>query len=261
MTSHRVTIHGVPADCVTRAIALEATDEMMRGVQAQAIFALNPEKIMAARRDARLMESLRRAALLLPDGIGVVWAARLLRLGRAERVPGCEFMLALCERAARRRHRVFLFGGSPDVNAQAERALLFRHPGLRIVGRRHGYVSEHEMPEVVEAINASGAEIVFVALGSPKQEVWIDTYRPHLRAKICQGVGGTFDVIAGRVRRAPPIVLAARLEWLYRLVTQPQRLLRQTALPRFAARTLLAACRVGPVEPRGRHDDPIRLPH
>jgi N-acetylglucosaminyldiphosphoundecaprenol N-acetyl-beta-D-mannosaminyltransferase len=156
---------------------------------------------------------------------------------------------------------VFLCGGSPDVNARAEQVLRERYPGIRLVGRQHGYVSEREMRGVVEAINASGAEIVFVALGSPKQEVWIHTHRPHLRVKICQGVGGTFDVIAGRVRRAPRLVRAARLEWLYRLVKQPSRLVRQTALPRFAARTLFAAARqVGGFEPSGPPDAPVRLP-
>jgi N-acetylglucosaminyldiphosphoundecaprenol N-acetyl-beta-D-mannosaminyltransferase len=179
--------------------------------------------------------------LLLPDGIGVVTASRLLRLGRMERVPGCEFALALCERAARRGHGIFLFGGSPDVNVGAERALRRRYPGIRIVGRRHGYVSEAEMPGVIQQINASGAEILFVALGSPKQELWIDAHAPQLRVKICQGVGGTFDVMAGRVRRAPRMFRAANLEWFYRLMSQPTRLVRQTALPRFAAQVLLTA--------------------
>lgn len=241
MGPHRVTIHGVPADCVTRAGALEAVEGMMTGARAQAVIALNPEKVMAARRNPRLLESLQHAGLLLPDGIGVVWAARLLRLGRAERVPGCEFMLALCELAARCGYRVYLFGGAPDVNACAERELRRRYPGIRIVGRQHGFVSEADMAGVIQRINASEADIVFVALGSPKQELWIDTYGPDLRVTVCQGVGGTFDVIAGRVRRAPRLFLAARLEWLYRLMSQPNRLARQTALPRFAAKTLCAA--------------------
>jgi N-acetylglucosaminyldiphosphoundecaprenol N-acetyl-beta-D-mannosaminyltransferase len=135
-----------------------------------------------------------------------------------------------------------------------------RYPGIRIVGRQHGYVSEAEMPGVVDRINASRADILFVALGSPKQELWIDTYRPHLRVKICQGVGGTFDVVAGRVRRAPPVVLAAHLEWLYRLVKQPKRLIRQRALPLFAAHTLRAAAsRMVPgSNPRSRHSPAIR---
>lgn len=261
MGPHRVSIHGVPADCVTRAGALEAVEDMMNGAQAQAVIALNPEKVMAARQNARLLESLQRAGLLLPDGIGVVWAARLLRLGHAERVPGCEFMLALCERAALRGYRIFLFGGAPDVNARAEYALRYRYPGIRIVGRQHGYVSEEDMAAVIQRINASGADIVFVALGSPKQELWIDTHGPDLRVKICQGVGGTFDVITGRVRRAPRLFLAARLEWLYRLMSQPNRLARQTALPRFAAKTLWAAAvrLAAKPAPHEREDLPVGL--
>jgi N-acetylglucosaminyldiphosphoundecaprenol N-acetyl-beta-D-mannosaminyltransferase len=229
-----VTIQGVPADCVTRASALETVEHMLRGTAAQSIFAVNPEKVMAARTNPRLLDILGRGGLLLPDGIGVVAATRLLRLGRMERVPGCEFMLALCELAARRGHGIFLFGGSPETNALAEHVLRRRYPGLRVVGRQHGYLSDIEMPALIERINASGADLLFVALGSPKQEVWIDAHRPQLRVKVCQGVGGTFDVISGRVRRAPRLFRAAYLEWFYRLATQPKRLFRQTALPRFA---------------------------
>jgi N-acetylglucosaminyldiphosphoundecaprenol N-acetyl-beta-D-mannosaminyltransferase len=208
---------------------------MLTGTTAQSIFAVNPEKVMAARANPGLLDVLGRAGLLLPDGIGVVAAARLLGLGRMERVPGCEFMLALCDLAARRGHGIFLFGGSPDTNVEAEHVLRGRFPGLRVVGRQHGYVSGAEMPELIERINASGADLLFVALGSPKQEGWIDTHRSRLRVKVCQGVGGTFDVISGRVRRAPRLFRAAHLEWFYRLAAQPTRLARQRALPRFGS--------------------------
>ena len=238
MRPHRVTIQGVPADCVTRASALETVEHMLRGTAAQSIFAVNPEKVMAARTDPRLGAILGRAGLLLPDGIGVVAAARLLGLGRMERVPGCEFMLALCELAARRDLGIFLFGGSPESNSQAEHVLLRRYPGLRVAGRQHGYLADTETPGLINRINRSGAELLFVALGSPKQELWIDAYHPQLRVKVCQGVGGTFDVISGRVRRAPRAFRTAHLEWFYRLATQPTRLTRQRALPRFAVGVL-----------------------
>lgn len=238
MRPHRVMIQGVPADCVTRASALETVEHMLRGMAAQSIFAVNPEKVMAAKTNPRLLDILGRGGLLLPDGIGVVAATRLLRLGRMERVPGCEFMLALCELAARRGHGIFLFGGSPETNAMAEQVLVRRYPGLRVVGRQHGYLSDSEMPALIERVNGSGAALLFVALGSPKQEVWIDAHRSRLRVKVCQGVGGTFDVISGRVRRAPRVFRMAHLEWFYRLATQPTRLARQRALPRFAVGVL-----------------------
>ncbi|MBI3802951.1 MAG: WecB/TagA/CpsF family glycosyltransferase [Nitrospirae bacterium] len=207
---------------------------MVAGNRPETVIAVNPEKVIKARQDPRLLSQLRRAGLLIPDGIGVVLAARFLRLGRMDRVPGSELMPAICERAAQKGYSIFLFGGSPEVNAQTAEVLRKRLPQIRIVGRQHGYVAEEEMPAVIGKINASGAEILFVALGSPKQELWMERYLPELRIKVCQGVGGTFDVLSGRVKRAPLFFRRLHLEWFYRLASQPKRLVRQTALPKFA---------------------------
>lgn len=230
----RIQIHGVPVDRVTMGQALEAVDAMLAADTVRAVMAVNPEKVMKARHEPALLGALQRAGLLLPDGVGVVWAARLLGLGRMERVPGSELMPRLCERAARRGDRVFLFGGSPEVNERAAHALARRYPGIRIVGREHGYLKAEDMPGLIRRINDSQADILFVALGSPEQELWIDRYVSSLRVKVCQGVGGTFDVLAGRVRRAPELLRTCHLEWLYRLVSNPSRVGRQAALPRFA---------------------------
>jgi N-acetylglucosaminyldiphosphoundecaprenol N-acetyl-beta-D-mannosaminyltransferase len=234
MTPNRIEILGVPTDCVTRRQAMDVVEDMLRGAKTEVIAAVNPEKVIKARRDPGLLDHLRRAGLLIPDGIGVVLAARLFRMGRIERVPGCELMQAICERAGRGGEGVFLFGASPEVNARAADVLRWRYAGLRIVGAQHGYLAETGMPALIDRINASGAAVLFVALGSPKQEEWMDRHAPRLAVKICQGVGGTFDVLAGRVRRAPLAFRALGLEWFYRLATQPRRLLRQTALPTFA---------------------------
>lgn len=234
MNPKRIEILGVPTDCVDMAQALERVEAMIAGSRPEAIIAVNPEKVIKAQGDPLLLGQLRRAGLLIPDGIGVVAAARLLRLGRMARVAGSELMPAICERAARRGHRIFLFGASPEVNQKTVEVLSRRFPGLQIVGYQHGYLQEREMPALIDRINSSGAEILFVALGSPKQERWIDRYLPQLRVKVCQGVGGTFDVLAGQVKRAPAFLRKLHLEWFYRLVTQPKRLARQTALPKFA---------------------------
>lgn len=198
------------------------------------LIAVNPEKIMKAQTDASLMNQLRAAGLLIPDGIGAVIALRLLGLGYAERVPGAELMPRLCALAAAKGARVFLFGGSPDVNRETAIKLNKQFTDLNIAGARHGFVNDDEMPELIEHINSSRTDILFVALGSPKQELWMGRYLPRLHVKICQGVGGTFDVIAGRVKRAPKCFRSAHLEWFYRLSSQPSRLLRQKALPLFA---------------------------
>src|SRR5262249_12708346 len=150
------------------------------------VVAVNPEKVMKARQDARLLERLERASVLIPDGIGVVLAARILGLGRFERVPGSELMPRLCELAARRGYRIFLFGATQAVNDRAAHVLRERYPGLVIAGTHHGFRAEVEMPALVEQINQLQVDILFVALGSPKQEEWIDRYLPQLKVRICQ---------------------------------------------------------------------------
>jgi N-acetylglucosaminyldiphosphoundecaprenol N-acetyl-beta-D-mannosaminyltransferase len=202
------------------------------------VIAVNPEKVMKACKDPRMLDVLQMSGLLIPDGIGVVFAARVLGLGQMERVPGSDLMPAICERAARKGYKVFLYGASPEVNQEVVSILCARFPGIRIVGHQHGYVTEDQMPGLIERINASRAEVLFVALGSPRQEFWMKTYLPRLNVKVCQGVGGTFDVLSGRVRRAPAIFRKIHLEWLYRLGTNPGRVLRQFALPEFAFNVL-----------------------
>jgi len=236
----RIDILGVPVDCVSMNAALDCVDEFVTRPGAATIFAINPEKVMKARQDPWLLDQMRGAALLIPDGIGVVWAARLLGRASLERVPGADLMSGICGRATAKGYRIFLYGAAPETNALARTALEQRFPGIAIVGNRHGYVTQAEMPALVSEINASGAQILFVALGSPRQELWMAHHLPELTIKVCQGVGGTFDVIAGTVRRAPASWQATNLEWAYRLLMDPRRLPRQTSLPRFAWRVLAA---------------------
>ncbi|BCA57130.1 Glycosyltransferase, WecB/TagA/CpsF family [Nitrospira sp. KM1] len=238
MKPERIEILGVPVDCLTMNQALEHVDSVLMSGTAHSVVAVNPEKVMKALDDKRLLERLGRASVLIPDGIGVVFAARILGLGRFERVPGSELMPKLCELAARKGYRTFLFGAAVDVLASAVETLRQRYPGIIIAGSQHGFVADEDMPGLIERINSLEVDILFVALGSPKQEDWIDRYLPLLRVRLCQGVGGTFDVIAGRVKRAPAAFRAAHLEWFYRLATNPQRIRRQTALPKFVFEVL-----------------------
>jgi len=215
--------------------AVDFVDERVAsGNGCAAVVAVNPEKIMRARVDQALLDSLRRAALLIPDGIGAVWGARLLADAEIGRVPGAELMPAICDRAAGKGFSVFLFGAQEEVNAKAAEVLPVRYPGLRIAGRRNGYVDAGAMPALVDEINRSGADVLFIALGSPRQEEWIDQYIGSLHIKVVQGVGGTFDVLAGRVQRAPALFRRLNLEWFYRLLREPKRLWRQRVLLIFA---------------------------
>ena len=238
MKLQRIEILGVPVDCVTMDQALDWADSMMNGHHPCTILAVNPEKVMRAQQDGKLLDQLRAADLLIPDGIGIVLAMSLLGLGHAERVPGSELMPKLCERAVSKGYTVFLFGASAEVNQQAVAVLRKRYPGIIIVGSQHGYVKVEDMPGVIACINECKPDFLFVALGSPHQELWMARYLPQLRVKICQGVGGTFDVIAGRVRRAPKVFRSLHLEWFYRLATNPRRIRRQSALPLFAFHVL-----------------------
>lgn len=197
------------------------------------IMAVNPEKVYALRADAELRAFAENADLLIPDGIGMVWAARVLHGVRMKRVAGADLMQALCEQAARRGHRIFLYGAREEINAGAASELQRRFPGLPIAGRANGFVADDDMAGLVSHINDSGANILFVALGSPRQERWIRTHAPDLRVSVIQGIGGTLDTIAGRVKRAPVLFQRARMEWFYRLVRQPGRAWRQRRLAQF----------------------------
>ena len=229
----RVNVLGVPVDCVDMSQSLAVVDAMIAGDHPATIVAVNPEKVMKARQDPALRRFLWNSGLLIPDGIGVVYAVRLLEKQHIERVPGAELMPAICASAAERGYTVFLFGADETVNRRAAEILVQTYPGLRIVGRHNGFVDEAGMPRVIEQINACRPDVLFVALGSPKQELWLEKYLPQLKVKVCQGVGGTFDVIAGKVKRAPRFFRRHNLEWFYRLMKEPRRAIRQAALPGF----------------------------
>lgn len=248
MSVKRIQVLGVPVDCVTMNEALDCAESLIRSQHPSIILAVNPEKVIRAQQDEKLMNLLRSADLLIPDGIGVVIAARILGLGRTERVTGSELMPKLCERAASRGYTVFLFGASAEVNRQVVSVLRERYSGIRIVGSHHGYVREDELLTVIADINECQPDLLFVALGSPHQELWMARYVPLLNVKVCQGVGGTFDVIAGRVKRAPLLFRSMHLEWFYRLLSQPRRIVRQTALPMFAYQVLKSKFTRRPVQ-------------
>ena len=233
MTPKRIEIMGVPVDCVDMEQSLQVVDALISGSNAQTVIAVNPEKIIKAQSDIHLLKFLQNAGLLIPDGIGAVVAARILNGDAMSRVPGAELMPAICERSVEKGYKLFLLGASPEVNIEAVSVLKKKYPGVNIVGHQHGYYSEDEIPDLIKRINDSQADVLFIALGSPAQELWMEKYLPQLNIKVCQGVGGTFDVLAGKVKRAPLLFRMMNLEWFYRLASQPKRLLRQTALPKF----------------------------
>jgi len=234
MTPPRIELLGVPVHCLSMKEAVLQVETMLNESTPHTIIAVNPEKIMAARQDPVLLKFLQASTLLIPDGIGVSLGAKILRLGHTERVAGSDLMPNICQLAAQTHRSIFVFGATPLVNRRAVQTLQHTYPDLTIAGHHHGFVKQEDMPNLIDSINASGADILFVALGSPRQERWISEYLPQLQVKVCQGIGGTLDVLTGNVQRAPEPWRNVHLEWLYRLLSNPQRAFRQLALPHFA---------------------------
>jgi len=199
------------------------------------VVTLGVEMTMYAQRDVRFRALVDRAALSLCDTIGILLASRARHGPLRERVTGIDLIEPLAARSAAGGDlRLFFFGGAPGVAERAANALRGRHPGVAIAGTRDGYFAPAQNPEIVASIAASGANVLLVGLGSPKQEYWLEE---HLSATSCGvgiGVGGSFDVLAGTVPRAPRLWRRAGLEWLYRLLREPSRWRRQLALPQFA---------------------------
>ncbi|UFJ43376.1 WecB/TagA/CpsF family glycosyltransferase [Brevibacillus humidisoli] len=197
----------------------------------------NPEVVMVARSNPHFRAVLDQA-YVVPDGIGIVYAARWLNYPMRERVTGIELMTALMERANAYGWSVYLLGASPDVIGKAASTLSTQYPQSRIVGVRDGYFCKEEEAAIVEDIAAKRPDLLFVALGSPRQDEWIHTYWEQIQVPLAMGVGGSFDVLAGAVKRAPLIWQKMHVEWLYRLISQPSRWRRQLAIPQFVAAVL-----------------------
>ncbi len=240
----RVRISGVCVDNVDMRKALDFIDMIIKkGKQRQYILAVNPEKVQTLKLNNSLRKMFEGAALLIPDGIGVVLAMRWLYGLSAKRVPGSELMPNLCRLSAQKGYKIFIYGSTEKVNKNAVGKLRHQYPDIRIVGRCHGYVDDEGMSNLVQEINRSGANILFVALGSPNQELWMQKYLPELNVNICQGIGGTLDAITGNVKRAPKLFRETGLEWFYRLVADPRRIRRQIVLPVFAMQVVLEKLR------------------
>ena len=225
----RTDVLGVGFDDVTAEEAARTGYSLMRAGGFHYVVTPNPEFLLNARKDARFRRVLEAADLVLPDGIGVLYAARILGRPLRSRAPGVDFAQALMARMAAEGGRLFLLGAKPGVAEKAAAGLAERYPGLTVCGTRDGYFKEDG--PVVEAIRASAADVVFVCLGSPKQELWMAGHGPATGARLMVGLGGALDVFAGVARRAPEGFRKLGLEWLYRLVKEPKRAGRMAKLP------------------------------
>ena len=228
-----VDILGVPVDNITMNEAVNTVEDFLNYPRVNCVFTPNAEIMMEAQRDSKFKEILCNANLVLADGAGVVLASKILKPVLKERVAGFDLVYNLFERFSNKDVKFFFFGGKPGVAQEAYQKLLDKNININLVGTRDGYFSESEEKEIIDEINSSKADILLVALGAPKQEKWIYKNKDKLNVKVCIGVGGTFDGIAGRMKRAPKFFQKHGLEWLYRLYKDPKRFFRMLDLPKF----------------------------
>jgi N-acetylglucosaminyldiphosphoundecaprenol N-acetyl-beta-D-mannosaminyltransferase len=228
-----VEILGLPVHNVDMTGALAAIREFVKEGSPHHIVTADASMLVMAQEDTELREIIAGADLVTPDSIGVLWAAGRKKQSLIERVSGVEIAERVCAESAEQDYRVFFLGAAPGVADAAAAKMREKYPGARIVGTRDGFFNREQDQSVVDEIVAARANILFVAMGIPKQEKWIQRYRKQLGCAVLIGVGGTFDVLSGQVRRAPRIMQVLRLEWLWRVLSNPKKINKVMLLPRF----------------------------
>jgi N-acetylglucosaminyldiphosphoundecaprenol N-acetyl-beta-D-mannosaminyltransferase len=241
-----VYVLGVRVDRVTQRQVLDHIERLIEGYRAsqqqtscQQLITVNPEFVMAAQHDPFFRQSINEAALVIPDGIGVVWAARYLGKPAPERVTGVDTLIELARRAAIKGYRFYLLGAAPGVAEAAGERLQALAPGLQIAGCYAGSPAVAGEDEIIERVRVAQADVLCVAYGAPAQDVWIRRNLARLPVAIAMGVGGSFDFLTGRQQRAPRMMQKLGLEWLYRLYREPWRWRRMLALPKFAIKVVV----------------------
>ncbi len=243
---NKTEIRGVNFDNVTMEEAVAICEGFAREGRQGVVFTPNAEIVQMAVENPEFREIVNSADLIVPDGAGVVLASRILKKNLKGKVAGVELAENLVSRSGKSGIKFFFYGSHPDkcdgmsVADKAREKLLEKYPDANIVGTSHGYVKDDGMDELIGKINESGADALFVCLGVPKQEKWIAANRERLNPKIIIGLGGSLDVFAGTVERAPKIFIKLNLEWFYRLLKEPKRLGRMMSIPKFLLSTIFS---------------------
>ncbi len=234
----QITVQGIRFDSVSLEEAVARCRAMLETDGVSVIHTPNAEIAQMCREHPEYLDVYNDADLIIPDGIGVIAAARILgtplTAGKVAGIDLCRELIVYCAQTG---YGVFLLGGRPGVAEEAAAALEKKYIGLHICGVHDGYFTDDR--PVIQKINESGADLLLVCLGVPKQELWIAAHRQELTGvRLTGGFGGTLDVFAGRVRRAPQIFIRLGLEWLYRLIREPRRIRRMMKIPKFLAGTV-----------------------
>jgi len=217
----------LPVQALTMEQVLGITDEAIRTRDRLLIGVVNAAKIVNLHRDPSLGDAVRSADLILADGMSVVWAARLLRRPLPERVPGIDLMYRILEAGRRRQYRVYCLGATEQVVQTVVERIGTDYPGVIVAGYHHGYFGPDDEERVAADIQAARADVLFVAMTSPKKEEFLARWSHLIEVPVCHGVGGSFDVMAGKVKRAPALWQRLGMEWLYRVVQEPRRMWRR----------------------------------
>lgn len=237
--SSRLTILDVAIDNLTWGQTLERLKAFIEEGGPHHVVTVNPEYLVMARENGPFREVLQKADLALADGAGLAWAAWFLGRPLVERIPGVDLVRALASLSAQRGYRLFLLGAAPGVAEAAARVLAVENSGLTVVGCYAGSPTLAEEEAIVARVRQASPHILLVAYGAPAQDLWIHRQRASLGVPLALGVGGAFDYISGRVKRAPLWMRRLGLEWLYRLYQEPWRWRRMLRLPRFVGLVLV----------------------
>lgn len=230
----RVAVLGFPVDPLPLEVAVGRLSSALSSAHERLrVVTLNPEMLMAGLADPALRAALYGADLVVPDGIGIVWALRRQGVRQPGRVTGVDLVETLFAQEHPRALRVFLLGGQPGVGAEAAARIRQRWPGVQVVGFAHGYFAPEENEGLIAMINEAGADLLLVGMGVPRQEIWLEQHWPNLVVRLGIGVGGLLDLWAGRTRRAPALIRSIGLEWAYRACREPVRWRRLRVLPSF----------------------------
>ena len=238
--AERINIMGVPVDMVNYEAAMDRFRDFVEKDGVSLIVTPNSEIVVNAGKNEALMDAIKQAEMVIPDGVGLVYASKILGHPLQERVTGIDFLGRALGYLAETGKTAYLFGSKPGIADKAAARMEEAYPGLKIAGTHHGYFTEEEEEEILREINEAAPDLLCVALGSPKQELFVLKYKDRLKAKAAIGVGGSLDVWSGDLKRAPEFYRKHGLEWLYRFIQEPSRYKRMAALPLFMLKVIFS---------------------
>lgn len=243
-----IKIFGVRVDNLNLDESTNKVEEFLKDEGLKTIYTPNTEIIMACKEDKKLRDIVNSGDLIIPDGIGLIYASNIKKKPLKERVTGFDLSIKILEIANREGYSLYLLGGKEGIAKKAGEKIKEKYPNINIVGYHHGYfkgshLGEKDHPEelaIIDEICEKKPDIIFVGLGFPKQEIWIHENKERLPAKVIIGNGGTMDILSGNIKRAPEIFQKLGLEWFYRLIKEPSRIKRQLVLPKFMIQVLFS---------------------